>query len=131
MPDPLGFHPNTKVKLAWWGDIKTAYDGAEAQFLQGEFDYDAFAKRADQIARDPGKSGSDARWAKEYDEQLMNNREAERMLAMQLVRQLMDPAAKDAHAKYLRALSQHVRNNNGLTLARYYLDVRGQPIARN
>lgn len=91
--------------------IEMLWRGQYGRYLSGEISYDEFAALWE---RDVVQSGAgDRAWGIEYDKRQRECRDQERILAVQAMRMLFDPAARDAPAKYRKVLTQQVTRNNG------------------
>ncbi|MBN2241853.1 MAG: extracellular solute-binding protein [Acidobacteria bacterium] len=110
VPDPKGF--SSRVNFQFGNYVQTIYGGQESRYIQGEISYDQFAKQIAKALMNKDRGG-DYAWAQDYEGAWRWCRNQERVLAVQSVRELMDPGAKDAYKNYRRALLQQIRNNNG------------------
>ena len=126
MPNPRGFR--SRVNLDFGGYVASIYQGQLARFIGGETtDYEAFAEVVRNALRRPD-AGGDKAWALLYDQTRRLCRNQDRLLAVQSTRMLMDSEARDAPAKYRRALLQQVLLNNGGEHRRRFEQLRKRPI---
>ena len=127
IPNPVGY--SAKLNFEMTDNVKTVFNGQMAAYLPGEVAYEQLAATYDRAVRDPG-TGGDLVWAKQYDTDVRNARSQERLLAVQAMRALMDPAATDAQEKYDQTLLQQVRGNNGEGTRYRFEQVRKRPIPK-
>jgi raffinose/stachyose/melibiose transport system substrate-binding protein len=121
VPDPKGF--NSRVNFEFGNYVKAIITGKEGQYFQAEIGYDEFAEAvSDALMHD--KRGGDYSWAEEYKKEWRWCRSQERVLAVQIVRELMDPDAKNAYENYRRAFLQQIRKNNGQETRYRYEKIR-------
>lgn len=125
VPDPKGY--NSRVSFRFGNYVQAIYDGQESRFLQGEIGYDLFAEKVSAALANEHRGG-DYAWAKVYEDSWRWCRNQERVLAVQMVRDLMDPAAQDAYENYRRAMLQQIRANNGQEIRRRFLQIRKKEI---
>ena len=125
MPDPVGYV--SKIDLRYGNYMQMRYNGELERYMSGQsMNYDQFVQNVESALLDP--SGGDRGWAIEYDTKVRWARNQERALATQSIRELMDPAARDAHDKYIRQMLQQVRANNGQDLRYRFEQVRKKMI---
>jgi raffinose/stachyose/melibiose transport system substrate-binding protein len=129
IPNPTGYSSRLEIGLADSGNPMTVYFNEFARFLQGEATFAEFAAAYDAAVRDPDNGGDNV-WALQYASQRQEARTQERLLSIQLVREMMDPQATDAPEKYRRNLVVQVRNNVGEDYRYRFEELRHKPIER-
>lgn len=127
IPDPIGYLSRVPFDMA--NEVKIVFDGAQAQYLQGELSYEEFTKQYESILRHK-TAGGDYVWAREYDTQQRNARNQERLLSIQALRMLSEPGADDAGLKYNRMLLQQTQGNNGEGTRYRFEQIRDKPIPK-
>jgi raffinose/stachyose/melibiose transport system substrate-binding protein len=129
IPNPVGYSSRLEIGLADTGNPSVVYFNELARFLQGEITLDQFSASYDAAMRDPDNGGDNV-WAQEYANQRQQARTQERLLSIQSLRELMDPAATDAPEKYRRNLVVQMRNNVGEGSRYRFEQLRHKPIPR-
>lgn len=124
-PNPEGYLASIQFNLG--PQVNSVFDGQVVRFLQGESGYDEFATKYEAVVVDPNVGG-DKLWVSKFKEIGQQSRGQEQVLAVQSVRELMDPSATDAAEKYRRVLLQQVRKNNGRELKSRFEQARGKPM---
>lgn len=127
MPDPRGF--SSSVDFRFGNYVQTVYVGQYWRYLQNEIGYDEFASNVTEALKSP-VYGGDRAWSKEADDRRRWCRNQERVLAIQAMRQILEPTAADAERKFRTALSQQVAANNGRDWAAYFERVREKPLGQ-
>lgn len=125
VPDPEGF--NSCVNFQFGNYVQAIFTGQEGRYLQGEIEYDEFAENVNNALKND-KRGGDYAWGLLYDTIWRWCRNQERVLSVQVIRELMDPDAKDAYNNYRRAMLQQVRKNNGQDIRHRFRQIRHMPI---
>ncbi len=127
MPDPRGF--SSALDFRFGNYVQTVFSGQSSRYLQGEINYDDFSKQVTDALNNP-IYGGDRAWAKEADDRRRWCRNQERVLAVQAMRQILEPTATDAPRKFRTALSQQVAANNGRDWVNFFERVREKPIGK-
>ena len=127
MPDPRGF--SSAVDFRFGNYVQTVYVGQYWRYLQNEIGYDEFSSKVTEALKNP-VYGGDRAWSKEADDRRRWCRNQERVLAVQAMRQIIEPTATDADRKFRTALSQQVAANNGRDWAAFFERVREKPIGK-
>lgn len=125
VPDPKGF--NSQVNFEFGNYVQAIYSGQEARFLQGETSYDEFAELVAKALLNKHRGG-DYAWGIDYDNSWRWCRNQERVLSVQVIREFMEPNAKDAYDNYRRAFLQQIRANNGQETRHRFEQVRQRSI---
>lgn len=125
VPDPKGFC--SRVNFEFGNFVSAIITGKEAQYFQGEIPYAVFAEAVSEALMDKDRGG-DYSWAETYKSQWRRCRDLERVLAVQIVREQMDPSAKNAYENYRRAFLQQIRINNGQETRHRFEQIRGKSI---
>ena len=120
-PDPKGF--SGRVNFYYGGDVMTRYNGLVQTYLQGELGFEEMAENIEGAMRNTA-FGGDRAWTLEWDDAVKQSRNQERMLAAQVVRELI-LGATDAPAKHRQVLLQQVRINNAENQRERFRQVRG------
>jgi raffinose/stachyose/melibiose transport system substrate-binding protein len=126
VPDPKGYMSEVKFEFSC-NYIKTVVLGLEGRYFQGEISYKDFAKGISDALMNEHRGG-DYAWADDYKSNWRKSRDLERVMAVQLVRDMMDPEDTDARENYRRILVQQIRNNNGQSTRYQFEQVRGRKI---
>ena len=123
--DPIGY--TSQLHFDFGVDVTRISNGYQSSFYQGQMTYEQFSKSMEELMRDDNHGG-DRAWVLQYDELTRQCRSQDRVLAIQAARELMDPKAVDAPAKYAQVLLQQMRFNNGENLRHRFVQVRGKPL---
>jgi raffinose/stachyose/melibiose transport system substrate-binding protein len=130
MPDPVGYTSSfnlkigTRVQSELNAKMMLYYQGESG--FEGEEGFGKVVKAYEDTLFNPRLGGDWACW-KDFDQKWRDCRNQDRVLAREVVEELMDPAHYDP-VRYKRTLLQQMRRNNGRDLQYLFETFRGQPM---